>query len=228
MPTQRGLACWITGTRTTKPVTSGWPLRCTPRQKYPTTDQIAQVIAAHPRAGFTDGILRAFHDRMKDRPETTFGTMNDDPGTFRTGVDPNKARRPHQSQRAAAVRTSNGFTESDGVTSFRPIIDVRIRPISAAVRRFRDTGVWRDAGQMTELHRCRDDTPDAPPIKACRADGDAPLISYAELARHVERFAGALYELGDGRERRWPASCRADRVARTVRPGRPSDCGTGG
>jgi hypothetical protein len=53
-------------------------LRCTPRQKYPTTDQIAQVIAAHPRAGFTDGILRAFHDRMKDRPETTFGTMNDD------------------------------------------------------------------------------------------------------------------------------------------------------
>jgi hypothetical protein len=53
-------------------------LRCTPRRKYPTTDQIAQVIAAHPRAGFTDGILRAFRDRMKDRPETTFGTMNDD------------------------------------------------------------------------------------------------------------------------------------------------------
>jgi hypothetical protein len=106
------------------------------------------------------------------------------------------------------VRTSNGFT----VTSSRPIIDVRIRPTSAAVRRFRDTGVWRDAGQMTELHRWRDDTPDALAIKACRADGDAPLISYAELARHVERFAGALYELGDGQERRWPASCRADRV----------------
>jgi hypothetical protein len=66
------------GTRTTKPVTSGWPLRCTPRRKYPTSNQIAQVIATHPRAGFTDGILRAFHDRMKDRPETTFGMMNVD------------------------------------------------------------------------------------------------------------------------------------------------------
>jgi len=75
-------------------------------------------------------------------------------------------------------------------------IDLLIRPSDAAARRFRAAGVWRDSGQMTELRRWRDETPDAPAIKAYRADGDATLISYAELARHVERFAGALYELG--------------------------------
>jgi len=49
---------------------------------------------------------------------------------------------------------------------------------------------------MTELRRWRDETPDAPAIKAYRADADATLIGYAEFARRVERFAGALYELG--------------------------------
>ena len=41
-------------------------------------DEIHEVIAAHPRTGFTDGILQAFNDGMKYRPDTTFGTMNDD------------------------------------------------------------------------------------------------------------------------------------------------------
>ena len=36
------------------------------------------VIAAHPRPNFKDRILRAFNEGMKDRPDTTFGTMNDD------------------------------------------------------------------------------------------------------------------------------------------------------
>ncbi|BCI52180.1 phosphohydrolase [Mycolicibacterium litorale] len=43
-----------------------------------TTDQIAEVCAAHPRTHFTDGMLHAFHDGMKERPHTTFGTMNAD------------------------------------------------------------------------------------------------------------------------------------------------------
>ncbi|WP_029116341.1 HD domain-containing protein [Mycobacterium sp. URHB0044] len=43
-----------------------------------TAEQIAEVVAAHPREGFTDGMLRAFHAGTKDRPNTTFGTMNDD------------------------------------------------------------------------------------------------------------------------------------------------------
>jgi cyclohexanecarboxylate-CoA ligase len=46
------------------------------------------------------------------------------------------------------------------------------------------------------LCRWRDETPDAPAIKAYRADGAPTRITYAEYARYVERFAGALYELG--------------------------------
>ncbi|MGB6206697.1 HD domain-containing protein [Mycobacterium sp.] len=36
------------------------------------------VTAAHPRPDFKNRILAAFNDGMKHRPETTFGTMNDD------------------------------------------------------------------------------------------------------------------------------------------------------
>jgi putative nucleotidyltransferase with HDIG domain len=43
-----------------------------------TDEQRAQVVAAHPRPDFKNRILRAFHDGMADRPDTTFGTMNDD------------------------------------------------------------------------------------------------------------------------------------------------------
>ena len=38
----------------------------------------AAVVAAHPRTDFKNRILHAFYNGMKDRPETTFGTMNDD------------------------------------------------------------------------------------------------------------------------------------------------------
>lgn len=37
-----------------------------------------EVVAAHPRPQFKQRILEAFYEGMKDRPETTFGTMNDD------------------------------------------------------------------------------------------------------------------------------------------------------
>jgi HD superfamily phosphodiesterase len=36
------------------------------------------VLAAYPRVDFKESIIQAFADGMKDRPETTFGTMNDD------------------------------------------------------------------------------------------------------------------------------------------------------
>lgn len=41
-------------------------------------EDIADVVAAHPRPNFKREILRAFTDGMKDRPFSTFGTMNDD------------------------------------------------------------------------------------------------------------------------------------------------------
>lgn len=37
-----------------------------------------QVIAAHPRPDFKNRILQAFYDGMRERPDSTFGTMNDD------------------------------------------------------------------------------------------------------------------------------------------------------
>ncbi|MEV6741715.1 HD domain-containing protein [Streptomyces sp. NPDC051104] len=40
--------------------------------------QRAEVVAAHPRPDFKNRILQAFYDGMADRPDTTFGTMNDD------------------------------------------------------------------------------------------------------------------------------------------------------
>ncbi|MDQ7810821.1 HD domain-containing protein [Amycolatopsis sp. A133] len=43
-----------------------------------TGEQRAEVVAAHPRPDFKNRILRAFRDGMAARPDTTFGTMNDD------------------------------------------------------------------------------------------------------------------------------------------------------
>lgn len=43
-----------------------------------TDEQRAEVLAAHPRPDFKNRVLHAFYEGMKDRPGTTFGTMNDD------------------------------------------------------------------------------------------------------------------------------------------------------
>jgi acyl-coenzyme A synthetase/AMP-(fatty) acid ligase len=68
--------------------------------------------------------------------------------------------------------------------------------VRRSARRFRTAAVWRHSGPISDLCRWRDATPDAPAIKAYLADGRSLVISYAEYSRHVERFAGALYELG--------------------------------
>jgi hypothetical protein len=38
----------------------------------------ADVVAAHPRTDFKTGIVEAFFEGMRDKPATTFGTMNTD------------------------------------------------------------------------------------------------------------------------------------------------------
>jgi HD superfamily phosphodiesterase len=55
-----------------------------------TAEEIRQVTAAHPRPDFKNRILQAFHNGMKDRPDTTFGTMNDDVLAY---FDPTFARQ---------------------------------------------------------------------------------------------------------------------------------------
>jgi hypothetical protein len=41
-------------------------------------EQRDAVLDAHPRTGFKEGIVEAFSAGMRDKPETTFGTMNTD------------------------------------------------------------------------------------------------------------------------------------------------------
>jgi hypothetical protein len=41
-------------------------------------EQREQVLSAHPRTGFKEGIVEAFSAGMRDKPDTTFGTMNAD------------------------------------------------------------------------------------------------------------------------------------------------------
>jgi hypothetical protein len=41
-------------------------------------EQRDEVLATHPRTGFKTGIVEAFSAGMRDKPETTFGTMNTD------------------------------------------------------------------------------------------------------------------------------------------------------
>ena len=43
-----------------------------------TAEQREAVLAAHPRTGFKAGIIEAFSAGMRDKPDTTFGTMNTD------------------------------------------------------------------------------------------------------------------------------------------------------
>ena len=71
-----------------------------------------------------------------------------------------------------------------------------IRPSEELTAQHRATGVWRDSGPVGDLQRWRDETPDTIAIRSYHADGDPVAISYRKLAGRVERFAGALYELG--------------------------------
>jgi hypothetical protein len=49
-----------------------------------TDEQRETVIAAHPRgADFKNGIIDAFYEGMKHRPDSTFGTFNDDVLAFK-------------------------------------------------------------------------------------------------------------------------------------------------
>jgi hypothetical protein len=41
-------------------------------------EQRDAVLAAHPRTGFKEGIIQAFSAGFRDKPATTFGTMNTD------------------------------------------------------------------------------------------------------------------------------------------------------
>jgi cyclohexanecarboxylate-CoA ligase len=74
-----------------------------------------------------------------------------------------------------------------------------LRPPEMTASRFRTQGIWRNGGPLLDLRMWRDETPDAPAILARQVrTGATSRLTYSEYARLVERFAGALTELGVG------------------------------
>src|ERR1700754_4363765 len=71
-----------------------------------------------------------------------------------------------------------------------------VRPSEPDLMQYRSSGIWRDSGPVGDLCRWRDESPNAVAIRAHRAGKGTRLITYREYAGHVERFAGAFYELG--------------------------------
>lgn len=71
-----------------------------------------------------------------------------------------------------------------------------IRPPESKVREYCAAGVWRDLGPIGDLRRWRDETPQAVAISAFGASDTPVRINYGAYAALVERFSGALYELG--------------------------------
>ncbi|MFF4706426.1 HD domain-containing protein [Streptomyces sp. NPDC001288] len=41
-------------------------------------DRVEEIVGAHPRGQFKEGFLQAFVDGLKNRPDTTYGTVNAD------------------------------------------------------------------------------------------------------------------------------------------------------
>jgi cyclohexanecarboxylate-CoA ligase len=61
---------------------------------------------------------------------------------------------------------------------------------------YRANGVWRDCGPLADLRHWRNLTPEATAIIAEEAGATRIQLNFAEYARAVDRYAGALYRLG--------------------------------
>ncbi|GAA1329127.1 cyclohexanecarboxylate-CoA ligase [Pseudonocardia xinjiangensis] len=71
-----------------------------------------------------------------------------------------------------------------------------LRPSRSDIERFRALGAWRAETPLDDLARWRQETPDSLAIVAHRAGSGVERLTYREYADYVDRFAGALYELG--------------------------------
>jgi len=71
-----------------------------------------------------------------------------------------------------------------------------LRPSDALSEKYYGLGTWRDGTPLDDLCRWRGETPESIAIIAHRADSGIRRITYREYTEYVERFAGALYELG--------------------------------
>lgn len=72
-----------------------------------------------------------------------------------------------------------------------------LRPSRSSAKRLRAIGAWRDGQHLSDLAHWRDTTPEAIAVYAHTAQSGATTrLTYAQYATYVERFSGALYDLG--------------------------------
>jgi cyclohexanecarboxylate-CoA ligase len=72
----------------------------------------------------------------------------------------------------------------------------QLRAESELLLEYRAGGVWRDSGPLADLRRWRSEAPEATAIIAEETGSTRVRMTFAEYARAVDRFAGALRELG--------------------------------
>jgi len=77
--------------------------------------------------------------------------------------------------------------------------DTLVPPAPEQAARFRAEGWWRDETLLTDLARAAERFPARPAVIAYENGALARALTYAQLARMVARFAGALAGLGVGR-----------------------------
>lgn len=73
-----------------------------------------------------------------------------------------------------------------------------LRASADVLERYHAGGWWRDRGLIADLRGWRDATPDAVAIDAFGANGERTTVTYRQYAELVERYAGALHQLGVG------------------------------
>jgi cyclohexanecarboxylate-CoA ligase len=81
-----------------------------------------------------------------------------------------------------------------------PMWDTLVRPSADRAESFRAGGRWRSETVLDDLGRWVTAHPDKPAIISYAGGSLARIISYRELAAHVDRFAAALLELGVQRQ----------------------------
>ncbi|MEV7603197.1 AMP-binding protein [Kitasatospora sp. NPDC089797] len=72
-----------------------------------------------------------------------------------------------------------------------------MRPLADTAARYREQGWWRDGTFLDDLYSAAKQSPDQRAVVNWRvAQGRAVTLTFAELARQVERFAAGLHRLG--------------------------------
>ncbi len=86
------------------------------------------------------------------------------------------------------------------MTTVLPVADLPAATGPDGPEQYRARGWWRETGFLDDLRRCARERPHKTAVVARRLrEARADTLTYAEIARLTDRFAGALVDLGVGR-----------------------------